>query len=801
MTKRPLILIVDDEPFNVDYLEQELELLGYQTDSAANGREALEKVAQNVPDLILLDVMMPEIDGFTVCRMLKDDRKTRLIPIVIMTALGETEDRVKGIEAGADDFLTKPVNEQELIARIKTALRSKQAVDNEIGELRKVSDHLTKFVPDAVTRLIEANPDAPELQKHEQDISVLFIDISGYSRLSEKITPEVLNMLVERYFALFLDRIHDSGGWVSETAGDGLMAIFQDGDPNRHAVKATDTALALLDANERLNAENSIQPLGIHMGINSGPALVGPSRYHGRRGVRWVFTADGPVINLAARLADAAKEGEVVAGSETIRRLADRYPLRRVGKESFKNIAEPAEIFHVLGPPSAKQERSGVVGPSGPAPTDRAERLRRDSLTGDADPTPVTAPAPSDTGSVERFEDEPSKGGLPWPDDYRDLKPRIYESWGIEDELYLNRVLSGKSGALVYAVDVTSRAFGGQAILKFDKISDPSWSEEEEADRHRRAVESEPDFGTQHLPKIINTCQHSGKIAILSTIAGKGLEYALPWAECTYDRQLTAVRQLSRGLLEDWNAQYEIARGMQRPSDLFKGWLGYRLDTSAGGRIHRFLNEQCGVAANEPTFMFDGRWHPNPLAFASEAHPLPDRLRLRAATGNIHGDLHGFNVLVKFAESEDLEYYLIDLALYKSGEYLFYDHAYFEMSYLLNARGNTTLRRWKAILDSLGGLGKSTPGSVPSGDDLGLIRVLETTRNEAVEWIERHELNRRSFLESQYTLAQVAVGLNFMNKPLAHEARCKALIYGANSLKHYLKFHSVDWPKQGRSLT
>jgi DNA-binding response OmpR family regulator len=301
MAKRSRILIVDDEPFNVDYLEQELEFLGYETESAASGREAFEKVAASAPDLILLDVIMPEIDGFTVCRMLKDDRKTRLIPIVIMTSLGATEDRVKGIEAGADNFLTKPVNEEELIARIRTVLRFKHAVDDEMNELRTVSDHLAKFVPDAVNRIIASNPSAPELQKREKDVSVLFVDISGYTRISEKITQVVLNLLVERYFSTFLDRIHDSDGEVSETAGDGMMAIFQDGDPDRHAVKATDTALALLEANQRLNAENSIQPLGIHMGVNSGSALVGPTRYQGRRGVRWVFTADGPVINIAAR--------------------------------------------------------------------------------------------------------------------------------------------------------------------------------------------------------------------------------------------------------------------------------------------------------------------------------------------------------------------------------------------------------------------------------------------------------------------------------------------------------------------
>jgi DNA-binding response OmpR family regulator len=130
------ILIVDDEPLNVDYLEQELEDSGYQTVSATNGKEALEKVAAEAPDLILLDVMMPGMDGFTVCRILKEKEETQLIPVVIMTALGAREDRIRGIEAGADDFLTKPVNRRELLARIQTAVKMKQAVDRKLKEQR-----------------------------------------------------------------------------------------------------------------------------------------------------------------------------------------------------------------------------------------------------------------------------------------------------------------------------------------------------------------------------------------------------------------------------------------------------------------------------------------------------------------------------------------------------------------------------------------------------------------------------------------------------------------------------------------
>ena len=343
------ILIVDDEPFNVDYLEQELEDLGYATASARNGQEALDEVTAQAPDLILLDVMMPIMDGFTVCHILKGNDKTRMIPIVIMTALDGFDDRIKGIEAGADDFLTKPVNQRELLARIQTTLKLKHTIDRKIHELRRVKDHFAKYVPEVVKRLVAANPEAPELAKREQDVSVLFLDISGYARLSAQLPPDMLNRLVERYFSTFLDRIHEAGGDINETAGDGFMAIFHDVDGRAHAVTAVETALALLDATEALNETNGAQPLSIHMGLNSGLALVGSTRLEGMRGTRWTFTASGPVTNLAARLAATAGAGQLLVGPETVRRLGDGFRLERLGHACLKNLDEAVEICRVLG--------------------------------------------------------------------------------------------------------------------------------------------------------------------------------------------------------------------------------------------------------------------------------------------------------------------------------------------------------------------------------------------------------------------------------------------------------------------
>jgi DNA-binding response OmpR family regulator len=344
------ILIADDEPLNVDYLEQELEDFGYETLSATNGAEVLAKVTAQAPDLILLDAMMPVMDGFTTCRLLKAHEDTQLIPIVMMTALGEREDRIRGIEAGADDFLTKPVDSRELLARIETAVKLKQAADRKLGELRRIKDHFAKFVPETVKRLVTANPQAPELTLRPRDVSVMFVDISGYSCLSERLPLATLSALVARYFSGFLDHIQEAGGDINETAGDGFMALFQDADAQVHARKAVDTALALLATTEVLNQEGGVHPLAIHIGINSGVALVGSSRFEGLHSTRWTFSATGPATNLAARLAARATANHILAGPETVRRLEGRYRIERLGCEHLKNLADAVDLYRLLAP-------------------------------------------------------------------------------------------------------------------------------------------------------------------------------------------------------------------------------------------------------------------------------------------------------------------------------------------------------------------------------------------------------------------------------------------------------------------
>ena len=135
---------------------------------------------------------------------------------------------LKGSKPGPTIFSPNLWTSRELHARLHTTLRLKATVDRKLGELRRIKDHFAKFVPEAVKRLVAANPEAPALAKRERDVTMLFLDISGYTRLSERLPPESLNALVERYFSTFLDRIHEAGGDINETAGDGFMAVFQD---------------------------------------------------------------------------------------------------------------------------------------------------------------------------------------------------------------------------------------------------------------------------------------------------------------------------------------------------------------------------------------------------------------------------------------------------------------------------------------------------------------------------------------------------------------------------------------------
>jgi class 3 adenylate cyclase len=237
----------------------------------------------------------------------------------------------------------------ELAAALQNLQESRQRLEL----LEQLKGELSKFVPESVKRLLEQNPHATELEKKSVEVSVLFLDIAGYTKLSEQLEPKRLNQLVQTYFSSFLEIIHGHHGDVSETAGDGLMVIFQSergvGD---HALSATRAAFAIRQRTAALNEEygGMFPPVSLHMGINTGQALVGATKLGGAGAQRWTFTASGPTTNVAARFAAFAQGGDIIVGAPTAERIRQSFVLESLGEQTFKNVSQPTRVLRVIPP-------------------------------------------------------------------------------------------------------------------------------------------------------------------------------------------------------------------------------------------------------------------------------------------------------------------------------------------------------------------------------------------------------------------------------------------------------------------
>lgn len=345
----PLILIVDDEELNVDLLEQELGDLGYRTDSAYGGVEALEKVAAELPDLILLDVMMPDIDGITVCRTLKDDPKTRLIPIVIMTALNAIEDRVRGIEAGADDFLTKPVNDKELLARIRTALRTKRAVDDTADELaaaereqKKSEAVLGKVLPEDVARRLKEGEGT--IADDYEDVTVLFSDIVNFTTTSHSHSSAQIVSALGDVFGRFDELVESHGLEKIKTIGDGYMVVGGVSKPMEdHTVAAANLALDMRSASEDTDLGGDID-MTMRFGIHSGPVVAGILGTD-----RLMYDVWGDAVNIASRMESHSQPGRIQVSERVFERLHSGYRFESRGTIQIKGIGS-MQTYFLIGP-------------------------------------------------------------------------------------------------------------------------------------------------------------------------------------------------------------------------------------------------------------------------------------------------------------------------------------------------------------------------------------------------------------------------------------------------------------------
>lgn len=237
----------------------------------------------------------------------------------------------------------------ELASNVIKNARGHWKIAQEKLTVDRILGHLRPFVPATVQKIVEKDPNAPSLDKRDMDVSVLFLDVAGYTRISETHTREKVNFIIEKYFSSFLDIILSHGGDINETAGDGLMVIFQ-GEAEQAAVNAAEAALRIRRKTREINKEleNRFQPVEINMGINSGIASVGMSRFQGSTGTRMTFTATGPVTNLAARIASAATNGDILVGVETARYVREAVTLFDRGLMKFKNVSEPVQVFSLV---------------------------------------------------------------------------------------------------------------------------------------------------------------------------------------------------------------------------------------------------------------------------------------------------------------------------------------------------------------------------------------------------------------------------------------------------------------------
>ena len=373
MREPPLILVVDDVPDNVEILQLRLESQGYEVIAAGDGEAALAIVRDQLPDLVLLDIMMPKLDGIATVKQLKSDAALPFIPVILVTARADAKDVIAGLEAGGDDYLTKPVDQAALMARVRAMLRIKGLHDTVQEQARRLEDQagelalwnkelegrvqtqlgqiermgaLKRFLAPQLAELIIARGEDSVLATHRRDIVVVFGDLRGYTAFAETAEPEELLDLLNAYHAAVGPIVTRAEGTLDHFSGDGIMVFFNDPmpcpDPAERALRmAVEMREALLELQVEWRRRG--RAIGFGLGIAQGYATLGQIGFAERVG----YTAIGTVCNLSARLCAAAKDGQILVSQRIAAAAEGIAGLEEIGDVALKGLSQAVAVFNV----------------------------------------------------------------------------------------------------------------------------------------------------------------------------------------------------------------------------------------------------------------------------------------------------------------------------------------------------------------------------------------------------------------------------------------------------------------------
>jgi len=353
------ILIVDDEPFNLDLLEQELEDQGYVIERANDGAEALEKVPSFEPDVILLDYMMPKMNGLEVLKHLREDEKHKGIPVILLTAKATQEDKVRGLDGGADDYVIKPFDSFELLARVRAMVRIKEMHDTldewnrsltekvkeQVEELQRVNRLKRYLSPQIAETILGENENLFKI--HRREITVVFLDLRAFTAFSDSAEPEEVMEVLRGYHAAMGKLIFAFDGTLERFAGDGIMIFFNDPIPCAdHTEKAVRMALDMLTKVEDLRTDwlKKGYELDLGIGLAAGYATLGNIGFEGRMD----YGAIGNVTNLAARLCAEARAGQILTNQRTLSKIETLVDYESLEELQLKGVSRPVAAFNIL---------------------------------------------------------------------------------------------------------------------------------------------------------------------------------------------------------------------------------------------------------------------------------------------------------------------------------------------------------------------------------------------------------------------------------------------------------------------